>query len=145
MSEQDVRQLFDRWELVWHEAQHGLVADCVAPIYIRHDESGTRRVTPADYALEIAAAQRDRPKTRFVVYDHAIGADRAWFRFTLRWSDAANGETCTRSGLQVYRIEDGKLAETWLMLLGLGSSWPDTVAQEHWTSRRPAATGEVDS
>jgi hypothetical protein len=141
MSEQTVRQLFDRWERVWHDAEHDLVGACVAPVYIRHDEAGTRRVTPSDYALEITAAQRDRPNTRFVVYDHVLGADRAWFRFTLKWDDAASGEKRTRAGMQVYRIEDGKLAETWLTLLGLGSSWPDAVAQERWTSIRSPAAG----
>ncbi len=50
------------------------------PTYILHDESGTRVVTPDDYATEIAAAQRDRPNTRFVVYEHELAGDRAWFR-----------------------------------------------------------------
>jgi hypothetical protein len=35
--------------------------------------------------------------------------------------------------MQSYRIEAGKLAETWLTLLPLGSTWTD-AAQEHWTS-----------
>jgi len=39
--------------------------------------------------------------------------------------------------MQSYRIEDDKLAETWLMLLPLGSAWIDAVAQEHWTSPAP--------
>jgi hypothetical protein len=63
-DESIVRALFDRWERVWHERRFELVAGCVAPTYIRHDESGTRAVTPDDYATEIAAAQRERPNTR---------------------------------------------------------------------------------
>jgi hypothetical protein len=39
--------------------------------------------------------------------------------------------------MQVYRPEDGKLAETWLLLQPLGSSCTDGVAQEHWTSPPP--------
>jgi hypothetical protein len=74
--------------------------------------------------------------TRFVVYDHEITADRAWFRFTLMWNDASTGQKRTRAGMQVYRIEGGKLAETWLTLLGLGSAWPDVAKQERWTSKR---------
>jgi hypothetical protein len=133
-DESVVRDLFDRWERVWHEGRFELVAGCVAPTYIRHDESGTRAVTPEDYATEIAAAQRERPNTRFVVYEHAFAGDRAWFRFNLTWTDASTGETRTRAGMQLYRIEAGKLAETWLTLLKLGSAWPDAVGQEHWTS-----------
>ena len=136
MSVESVRDLFDRWELVWHEEQYDLVAACVAPSYIRHDESGTRRVTPAEYAAELAANRLLRPNTRIVVYDHTLASDRAWFRFTLMWNDASTGEKRTRAGMQAYRIEEGMLAETWLTLLGLGSAWPDVARQEHWTSKR---------
>jgi hypothetical protein len=134
MSEEAVRDLFDRWERVWHKGQFNLVAECVASVYIRHDESGTRRVTPEEYAAEITTAQRERPNTRFIVYDHELTKDRAWFRFTLKWTDASTGEARTRAGMQLYRIERGKLAETWLTLLKVGSAWPDAVGQEHWTS-----------
>jgi hypothetical protein len=136
-KESVIRNLFDRWERVWHEGQYDLIAGCLAPVYIRHDESGTRRVTPEEYAAEVAAGRRERPNTRFVVYDHEIVGDRAWFRFTLTWADASSGETRTRAGMQVYRIEEGKLVETWLTLLKVGSAWPDAVGQQHWTSKRP--------
>jgi hypothetical protein len=39
--------------------------------------------------------------------------------------------------MQSYRIEDGKLAETWVTLQPLGSAWTDAVAQETWTSPSP--------
>jgi len=137
MSEEPiVRDLFDRWERVWHDGRYDLVAECVAPVYTRHDESGTRRVTPEEYAAEIAAARRDRPNNRFIVYDHEIAGNRAWFRFTLMWTDPVTGEALTRAGMQVYRVDGGKLVETWLTLLKLGSAWPDATGQEHWTSKR---------
>jgi SnoaL-like polyketide cyclase len=142
MSVEVVRDLFDRWERVWHEEAYDLVAGCVAPVYVRHDDQGTRRVKPAEYAAELAANRRQRPNTRIVVYDHALSADRAWYRFALMWDDAATGDKRTRAGLQAYRIEDGKLAETWLTLLPLGSAWPDLDRQESWTSpRKTAAAG----
>ncbi|AGA28264.1 nuclear transport factor 2 family protein [Singulisphaera acidiphila] len=137
MSEESVvRDLFDRWEQVWHEGRYDLVAECVAQVYTRHDESGTRRVMPEEYAAEIAAGQRERPNTRFVVYDHGIVGDRAWFRFTRMWTDPSTGETRTQAGMQLYRVEGGKLAETWLSLHKPGSAWPDATGQEHWTSKR---------
>lgn len=136
-DESAIRDLFDRWERVWHEGQYALVPGCLSQVYIRHDESGTRRVTVEEYAAEVAAGRRERPNTRFIVYDHEIVGDRAWFRFTLTWTDATDGGSRTRAGMQVYRIEEGKLAETWLTLMKLGSAWPDTVGQQHWTSKRP--------
>ncbi len=52
------------------------------------------------------------------------------------WPDPSSGEPRTRAGMQSYRIEDGKLAETWVTLLPIGSALNDAVAQEHWTSKR---------
>jgi predicted SnoaL-like aldol condensation-catalyzing enzyme len=109
-----LRDLFDRWERVWHEGQYDLVAQCVQPNYIRHDEAGDRTVTREAYAAEIAKTRKERPEIRIVVYDHTFEGDRAWFRFEFRWTDPKTGEKRKRAGMQVYRIEDGKLAETWL-------------------------------
>jgi hypothetical protein len=129
-----LHELFDRWERVWHEGQYDLISGCIQPNYIRHDEAGDRTVTREAYAAEIAKTRQERPHLRFVVYDHTFEGNLAWFRFTLKWTDSNTAETRTRAGMQVYRIEAEKLAETWLMFQPPGSAWTDAVAQEHWTS-----------
>ena len=139
MSKDVVHDLFDRWERVWHDGQYDLVPSCVAEHYIRHDEAGNRTVTRAAYAAEIAKVHQDRPNIRVVVYDHSFESDRAWFRFAFKWLDPKTGEALSRAGMQSYRIEDGKLAETWLSLLPLGSAWPDATGQARWTSPRSDA------
>jgi SnoaL-like domain len=139
MSDESVmRDLFDRWERVWHEGQYDLVPSCVCEVYIRHNEAGDRTVTPESYAAEIAKVrEEERLNTRFIMYDHSFEGSRAWFRYTHKWIDPKTGEPRTRAGMQVYRIEAGKLAETWLMFQPVGSAWSDAVAQEHWTSPPP--------
>ncbi len=67
--------------------------------------------------------------------------DRAWFRFSFKWTDAKTGEAHMQAGMQVYRTEGGKLAETWIAYLPLGSVWTDGIAQPHWTSHRPSSSG----
>lgn len=129
-----LRDLFNRWERVWHVGQYDLIAMCVQPNYLRHDEQGDRTVTRDAYASEIAKTRQERPGIRIVVYDHTFEGNRAWFRFAFKWNDPKTGEARSRAGMQAYRIEGGKLVETWLMLQPLGSAWPDTTAQEHWTS-----------
>jgi hypothetical protein len=136
-SSMSISELFDRWERVWHEGQYDLIRSCVGSHYIRHDEGGDRTVTREAYAAEIAKIRAERPNIRIVVYDHSFEGDRAWFRFAFKWPDPKTGEPRSRAGMQSYRIEAGTLAETWLMLLPLGSAWSDAVAQEHWTSRPP--------
>jgi hypothetical protein len=136
-NESAMRDLFDRWERVWHQGQYDLIPSCVGREYIRHDEKGDRTVTRDAYAAEIAAIHKERPGIRVVVYDHSFAGDRAWFRFAFKWPDPNTGKPQSRAGMQSYRIADGKLAETWLMLMPLGSEWSDVVAQEHWTSPPP--------
>jgi hypothetical protein len=131
----NVRDLFDRWERVWHEGQYDLVPGCVGSHYIRHDEKGDRTVSRDEYAAELMAVHRDRPGIRVEVHDHSFTHDRAWFRFAFVWPDPATGETRSRAGMQSYRIEDGKLVETWITMLGLGTTWADEP-QERWTKRR---------
>ena len=136
-NESEIRDLFDRWERVWHEGQYDLVPSCVGSHYIRRDENDDRTITRKAYAAELAAIRQERPGIRVVVYDHSFADDRAWFRFSFKWPDPKTGEPRSRAGLQSYRIEDGKLAETWIALQPLGSAWTDAVAQEHWTSPPP--------
>jgi hypothetical protein len=132
-DEHVLRDLFDRWERVWHEGKFDLMPECAGPHYIRHDEAGDRTVTREAYAAEIAKVQEDRPGIRVVVYDHTFQGNRAWFRFAFKWTDTKTGEARSRAGMQSYRIEDGYLVETWLSMQPLGSTWTDTP-QEHWTS-----------
>ncbi|MGJ4944923.1 ester cyclase [Bradyrhizobium sp. HKCCYLS1011] len=134
-----LRDLFDRWEQVWHDGRFDLVSACVCPHYIRHDEAGDRTVTREAYAAELAKLRQARPDIRIIVYDHAFHGNRAWYRFTMRWTDQGEGKICTRAGLQSYRIENGKLAETWVTLQPIGSVWSDPQAQERWTSPPPMA------
>jgi hypothetical protein len=136
-DESIARDLFDRWELVWHEDRHDLVPSCVAPTYLRHEATGDRTVTADSYAAELTRMKAQRPGIRVAVYDHMFVGNRAWFRFTFRWRDPNTGEALTQAGMQSYRIESGRLAETWIVLQPVGSAWPDAVAQDHWTSPPP--------
>lgn len=91
-----------------------------------------------DYAAELAAIREERTGIRTVVYDHSFTDDRAWFRFSFVWPDPNTGERRSRAGMQGYRVEGGKLAETWITLLPIDTAWTDSTAQERWTSKHPA-------
>jgi hypothetical protein len=121
-----------------------LVPSCVSENYVRHDESGDRIVTRDAYAKEIAQLQSERPGIGVVVYDHSFEGDRAWFRFAFKWHDAKTSEAHSRAGMQSYRTEGDKLAETWLAMMPMGSAWTDPVAQEHWTTLRHEVSVHLD-
>jgi hypothetical protein len=110
----------------------------VRQVSIRHDEAGDRTVTREPYAAEIAKTRKERPNIRFVVYDHSFEGDRAWFRFTLKWTDSKTVETHTRAGMQVYLwLRLARSRRLGLMFSQSGSAWIDGVGQEHWTSLPP--------
>lgn len=129
-----LQDLFNRWEKVWHEKSYELASDCVAENYTRNDESGSRTVTRDDYLIEMKGIHTQRPDIRVIVFDQDFGTDRAWFRFMFRWTDV-NGEIVTRAGMQVYRTENGRIAETWIAMQPIGSTWSDEP-QTSWTSRQ---------
>jgi hypothetical protein len=126
--------LFDRWQRVWEQGQYDLIPSCIGASYIRHGEAGDRTVTREAYTAEIVRTREEHPNTRFIVFDHSFSGDRAWFRFTLTWTDPKSGQRQTREGMQSYVVKDGKLSETWLLLLPLGTAWSDTAAQTSWTA-----------
>jgi hypothetical protein len=136
-EDSQMRDLFDRWEDVWHGGKFELVPSCIEDNYIRHSEKGTRVVTREEYAAEVATIRKEKPDFRTVVYDHWFVSNRAWFRFSFKWTDPETGVPQSQSGIQTYRAVNGRLAETWQAMHPLGSDWNDTTAQARWTSPSP--------
>jgi hypothetical protein len=113
-QETTLRDLFDRWERVWHEGQYDLVPECVGPHYIRHDEAGDRTITREAYAAEIAKLRTERPDIRVVVYDHSFKGDRAWFRLGSAWTDAVAQEHWTSAPRTIKVILKPITSHWWL-------------------------------
>ena len=139
MAAQTLEELFRKWESVWHDGRLDLVVECVGPQYARHDEQGDRVVSREAYAAELVNVRAARPDIRVLVYEHEFSGERAWFRFAFKWTDTETGKACSRAGMQLYRIENGKLAETWVSLMPLGSDWPDEP-QANWITAKSIAT-----
>ncbi|HET9017571.1 MAG TPA: nuclear transport factor 2 family protein [Thermomicrobiaceae bacterium] len=126
--EPELEALFDRWNQVWLEDRYDLIPTCLAPVYTRHgsmiQSEFTVTYTAEEYGRKVVA-QRERTRLHFVIHDRAFVGDRAWFRHTLIWTDPDTGQTVTRPAIQVYRVEDGRMAETWVAYQGDGSAWPE--------------------
>jgi len=117
-------ELLRRWiESVWNGGKLELVPSLVNTSYVRHEAVGTRAVTPEQYALEISATRKRFPDLRFTQRDRIVQGDRVWVRWSFRGTDATTGRVIVRGGLQIYRIENGKLAETWVASLPDGADW----------------------
>ena len=106
---------------VWGKGRLELVPNLVAPQYVRHSSEGTRVVTPESYAKEIEESRKRSPK--FVANAQSTDGDLVWVLWSL---DVVgdDGQPIRGRGIQVYRLEDAKLAETW-WLSQMGEHWPD--------------------
>ena len=118
--------LFAQWiEDVWHHGRLELVPQVIGPQYVRHEGDRTRTVTPAEYAEEIAATRQVLPDVRFLIHDCAAVGDRLWTRWTMVGTSTQSGQVVRRMAAQVYRIEDGRLVETWAIMLPGDGTWPE--------------------
>jgi len=128
MSETQMRELFSKWIEVWHDRRDEVIPECLAPRYTRHgssiQSSFSAVYTPEEYG-RVLAAEREKFRIRFTIQDQAFVGDRIWVRLTLHRTDPETAELRNRAALQVYRVEDGKLAETWVAYQQPGSAWTD--------------------
>lgn len=126
----------DRWVgEVWNQGRVELVATLLAPSYLRHETKGSRTVSPSEYRAEIESARRAMPDVRFVVHDCAAIADRVWMRWTMVGTSKESGTSIRRMGAQVYRLSDGRIAETWMLTYPTDAAWPE--AGQHPSSTSP--------
>jgi len=132
-------RVFQRWiQEVWHDGRVELVPELVGPTYVRHEAKGSRTVTAAQYAAEISSVRRALPGVHFLVHDCTAAGDRLWVRWTMVGAVAATGDTMRRMGLQGYRLESGRLVETWMLMEPTNAVWPDASTDEPDGGRRPA-------
>jgi hypothetical protein len=118
-------RVFERWmDDVWAQGRVELVSELVHSVYVRHELDGTRTVTSADYASEITAVRRTLPGVRFLIHDCAAIGDRLWVRWTMVGTSAASGTEVRRRGMQTYRFQDNRLAETWVLMPPTQAVWP---------------------
>jgi hypothetical protein len=122
MSKAEVQAARDRWMQVWNEGRLDLVSETLAASYIRHEPDGTRTVTMEQYREEIAATRKRQPDIHLTPNDEAITEDRWWVRWTSNGTDAETGERITTASIQVYRIDRGRILETWWGRRA-GTSW----------------------
>ena len=118
-------RVFERWmDDVWTQGRVELVSELVQPIYVRHELDSTRTATSAAYASEITTVRRTLTGVRFLIHDCAAIGDRLWVRWTMVGTSAASGTEVRRKGMQTYRFQDNRLAETWVLMPPTQSVWP---------------------
>jgi len=121
MSAEESKAVLRRWyDEMWSKKNADLIPELVGPAYVRHEAGGTRSVTPEEYRAQTAAvcAQWEITDMRYslVAEGDKVVAIGSW---------KVNGKQM--DWVQAFRVEAGRLVETWLSGIAMESNWNDAV------------------
>lgn len=103
------------WHRVWVERDLSVLADYYTDPTIRHTVDGSRTVTVAELASQLTDGLRAIRGEAFSIDEMTVADGNAWVRLTLRGISLAAMTPMTYTWLAQYRLEDGKIAETWAL------------------------------
>jgi hypothetical protein len=122
-DEETARELVRRWwTAVWRDGDINAVDQLVTDPFIRHTSAGTSRSSLKDYKKALVEFQRVLHDARTVIDDEAVAGDRIWVRATSRGANLETGGPALVTWMVCFRVEGGKLAETWVAVLP-GVDW----------------------
>ncbi len=112
--------LLHRWyDQMWSNMNFALIPNLAGPVYVRHHSlAATDRITADQYVRLAGAAE---PGGKVVDFAYRLVADGDYVGSIGRMVFASGHEW---NWVQLFRIEDGKLVETWLP--GMGGNDPRT-------------------
>ena len=104
------------WLRCWNERDLGAIADCFAPEFT---EKGKKH-TPADFERLIEEAVAESPDFRVELAELHESGDRVVTRIEYQFTHSsplfgvpATGAPITAIGLDLFRLQDGKIVEYW--------------------------------
>lgn len=118
----EAKAVLSRWyDDMWARKRFDLVPELAGPVYTRHEANGTRQVTAEEYrdalAGSLAEAVVEDLRYRLIAEDDRVVAIGTWRIDGQQWD-----------WVQAFRVEDGKLVETWLSGISFDGTWgPDVV------------------
>lgn len=118
----DAEATVRRWWDVWCNGDLAAFDEIVADTFVRHGMQGTVTRT-RQQAKEDMARYRDSMEIAEVrIHSAAVRGDEVWCRVTTHGVNRKTEEPVTMSWLQACRLEDGRIAEMWL-LYASGVDW----------------------
>ncbi len=109
-------------EEFWNQGQLALADELFAAEYVRYDPAAPNIGTGPDAAREVAAAYHAAfPDLRLSIGDLLADGDKVVLRWTARGAHrgelrgiAPTGKEITTTGITIWRIADGRIAEEWV-------------------------------
>lgn len=120
-TELDPRGVIERRTEVWNLGRLEWIADLVADPCLRHDPGRVQTVTAAENEQRVRAGRERFPGIAFENAVLAAAGEYVTSCFTMHWNDPdAPGGRQERAGIEVFRVVDGRIAETWNVEPGEG-------------------------
>lgn len=105
---------------MWHQQRWELVPELVGEVYTRHESQGSNDIAVGDY--------QDMVRTlceSVTITDQRVQLMADGERVTAIGSWKIDGDQW--DWVQVFRVEDGRIVETWASGIGLESNWGPEV------------------
>ena len=121
MSRESNKLLAQRvWEEVWHQGQLSRIDDLFTTDFVRHDPGGRELQGTEQNRQFIGSLRAAFPDVHYTVEDQIAEGDKVVVRYRFRGTHLAafqgmppTGKQVTYTGILIYRIGDGKIAEQW--------------------------------
>ena len=114
---------FDRiWDGVWHQPRETrrVITEYFTDDFLMHISSLPAPVTKPDWIQFVAGWQKAFPDGRMEILDTIADAERLWCYWVSRGTHSdtylgipATGRKVEYKGVDIYRFEQGKIAECW--------------------------------
>jgi predicted SnoaL-like aldol condensation-catalyzing enzyme len=125
-KEEDNKALMRRWyDEMWSNLAFEKIPELAGPNYKRHDVRGTRVVTAEEYRDELLPVAGQWKISDFSYFLMAEGdfvtAIGSWkINNSMQWD-----------WVQTFRVENGKLVETWLPAMAMEGQWkPEEIPSQ---------------
>ena len=121
MSTLDSKALAQRWlEEVWNKGDLNLIDELIAPEYVLHDPMRPGLKGRAGIKESIRMFRQAFPDLTFTVEDQIAETDKVVTRYTVQGTHLgplmgipATGKQGMITGIDIYRISNGQIAEAW--------------------------------
>jgi hypothetical protein len=120
ITEDEANTITDKVLKIWNEADFSAASDLYAPGYVRHHPTPSANVTFDDFKNTVTTLHDSFPDCSFTFNDTLVENDKIIVFATFAGTNTGpledlpqTGKKAKVSGVYVFRIAEGKIAEEW--------------------------------
>ena len=112
----DPAAIVEEWQTrAWGECDLDVVDELIAEPFVRHSLNGTAKRSREELKADVREYRKALGKPIIELRDRVVDGDKVWLRTSIRGANLQTGEARTIDRIQIYRIEQGLIAEVWTL------------------------------